>query len=279
VRKDRPHQIVAAALRARKQYSATPLNMPICPYVLSESMGFDLRFINIEPSLEGMYIASDNLILISSNRPEGRKRFTCAHEIGHHVLGHETVIDEIVESGPSKTAEREADLFAGFLLMPKSAVQNALVRYGVKSKHLSMQDAYILSKYFGVSYKAFIIHLCFTLKMIGHDHFQNLSEPNLARIRENLAQIPTNKQVIKVGKWWQDKAIDIEVGDIIVSEEKLGIDGPQILGSCKKKNYLLAASAPGIAKVEQEGGWSSFVKISRYKYAGLFQFKYEEEAE
>lgn len=279
MRKARAYQIVAAALRVRKQYSATPLNMPICPYVLSDSMGFDLRFMNIAPSLEGMYIANDNLILISSNRPEGRKRFTCAHEIGHHALGHGTVIDEIIESGSSKTAEREADLFAGFLLMPKGAVQNALSRYEAKNKHLSVQDAYTLSKYFGVSYKAFISHLCFTLKMIDQDHFKNLSESNLAQIRESLAQISTNKQVIKIGEWWQDKAIDVEVGDIIVSEKKLGIEGPQILESCKKKNYLLTASAPGIAKVKQKGGWSSFVKISRYKYAGLFQFKYEEETE
>ena len=105
--KVRANQIVAKALQTRKKFLNAGANSPICPYNLAEAMGFDIRFVNI-PSFEGMYLADDGVILISADRPEGRKRFTCAHEIGHHVLGHGTVIDEIIGSGPDKEIEKEA---------------------------------------------------------------------------------------------------------------------------------------------------------------------------
>lgn len=60
--------------------------------------------------------------LRSGMRPEGRRRFTIANEIGHHLL-HPTgaVPDTAVELGTWATAskETEANLFAGELLMPE----------------------------------------------------------------------------------------------------------------------------------------------------------------
>ena len=232
MQKARANQIAEKSLRTRRKYTTTPLNMPICPYVLSEAMGFDLRFVNI-PSFEGMYVANNSLILISSERPEGRKRFTCAHEIGHHVLGHGTVIDEIIKSGSDKALELEADLFAGLLLhyAPKVAVKGAIGRYGIKDKELTPLDVYVLSKYFGVSYAAFIHHIHHTLKLTTQNHYQQLLRANtkLSEVRKALTGFNTGCQVIKVGAWWQERAIDIEVGDMIVSELDLQITGTDIL--------------------------------------------------
>ena len=276
----RANQIAERSLWTRRKYTTTPLNMPICPYVLSEAMGFDLRFVNI-PSFEGMYVATNNLILISSERPEGRKRFTCAHEIGHHVLGHGTVIDEILKAGSDKAVELEADLFAGLLLAPKVAVKGAIRRYGIQEKELTPLDAYVLSKYFGVSYSAFIHHIHHTLQLITPNHFQHLSKANtsLSKIREALTGFSTGRQVIKVGAWWQEKAIDIEVGDMIVSDSDLQITGTHILETKKTNCLHLTAKAPGITKLADKNGWCTLVKISKSKYSGMFQFKYEEEVE
>lgn len=280
MQKARANQIAEKSLWTRRKYTTTLLNMPICPYVLSEAMGFDLRFVDI-PSFEGMYVASNSLILISSERPEGRKRFTCAHEIGHHVLGHGTVIDEIIKSGSDKTLELEADLFAGLLLAPKVAVKGAIGRYGIKDKELTPLDAYVLSKYFGISYAAFIHHIHYTLKLTTQDHYQQLAKANtkLSKIREALTGFSTGRQVIKVGAWWQEKVIDIEVGDIIVSDLDVQITGTHILETKKTDYLLLTAKAPGITKLADKNGWCAFVKVSKNKYVGMFQFKYEEEVE
>jgi Zn-dependent peptidase ImmA (M78 family) len=279
VEKVRANLIAAKAIQTRKKYLNLAPYHPVCPYVLSEAMGFDLRFVNI-PSFEGMYISEEHLILISAERPEGRKRFTCAHEIGHHVLGHGTVIDEIIKSGSDKEKEVEADFFAGILLMPSSSVSSAIRRYGKQYHTLDQQDAYILSKYFGVSYKAFITQLHYNLKLIDNATYQNLAKRKPQDIRKTIYDVDTNGQIIVIGDWWQEKAIDLEVNDHIIAHNNIHIDGPLILETIKVdgKNILKALS-PGITRIYTDSGWSCFVKISRKKFNGLFQFKYEEDEE
>ena len=72
IKKIRANQIAIQALRTRKYLSATA-NSPICPYNLADAMGFDIRFVKIS-SFEGMYLADENMILVSAERPEGNCR-------------------------------------------------------------------------------------------------------------------------------------------------------------------------------------------------------------
>ena len=270
--------VTTKALKVRKQHLGADPHQPICPYALCEAMGIDVRFVNI-PSFEGMYIADENLILISADRPEGRKRFTCAHEIGHHVLGHGTVIDEILESGSNKEEEDEADYFASVILMPASAVTRSLQRYRKGAEGLISNDIYILSQYFGVSYQAFLNHICFNLRLINYTQYQNLKKANLKDTRKAICGITTNNQVVSVGSWWEEKAIDIEVGDYIVSPSKLEVDGPSILEEVSESQpHTYRAVSPGITRVHDQE-WSSFLKISRHKFQGLYQYKYDEDCE
>lgn len=271
-------QISTKALKIRKLHLGAAPHQPICPYALCEAMGIDVRFVNI-PSFEGMYIAEQNLILISADRPEGRKRFTCAHEIGHHVLGHGTVIDEILESGSNKEEEDEADYFASIILMPASAVTRALQQYRKGADGLLSNDAYILSQYFGVSYQALLGHMCFNLRLITYKRYQDLKKINLKDIRRSICGIVTNNQVVSVGAWWEEKAIDIEVGDYIVSQTKLEVDGPSILAEVSgSQPHTYQAVSPGITRVHDKE-WSSFLKISKHKFQGLYQYKYDEDCE
>lgn len=272
-------QIASKVLKTRKAYLGIDTYTPICPYSLCESIGIDLRFVKIN-SFEGMYIASQNLILISSERPEGRKRFTCAHEIGHHELGHGTVIDEITEHGSNKQEEREADFFAGMLLMPSSAVNRTLNRYRRTAEKLKSSDAYILSKYFGVSYQAFLFHIHGNLHLIPSKQYQTLKKANLTDIRKSISGIATENQVFLVDDWWDEKAIELEVGDILVSRKPLSVDGPQILRKLNQETsrHVHEAISPGITRLFSDN-WACFSKISRHKFQGLFQYKYDEEEE
>ena len=63
-------------------------------------------------------------VLINSDKPRVRRRFTIAHELGHlalrHLHGGEIVVDDIVSGGSPR--EREANAFAAGLLMPEAGV-------------------------------------------------------------------------------------------------------------------------------------------------------------
>ena len=88
----------------------------------------------------------DGALLRLANRPRGivairktmessRKRFTIAHEIGHYLL-HDDVSpscgEDEVGAGREKAdeIEREANEFAGKLLMPSAVMRRIVVRFG-----------------------------------------------------------------------------------------------------------------------------------------------------
>jgi Zn-dependent peptidase ImmA (M78 family)/transcriptional regulator with XRE-family HTH domain len=69
-------------------------------------------------------------ILINSDKPRVRRRFTIAHELGHlalgHLLGGQVIVDETVR-GKSQY-EQQANAFAAGLLMPAEGVHGTVGR-------------------------------------------------------------------------------------------------------------------------------------------------------
>lgn len=69
-------------------------------------------------------------ILINSDKPRVRRRFTVAHELGHLALGHllagQVVVDETV--GGTSPEEKQANAFAAGLLMPEEGVRGSIKR-------------------------------------------------------------------------------------------------------------------------------------------------------
>src|SRR5262245_37184021 len=67
-------------------------------YDIINQSGIDLQFCDI-PSLEGVYLdeLKSRRICVTSHRPPGRQKFTAAHELGHHLFGHGTQVEQIVE--------------------------------------------------------------------------------------------------------------------------------------------------------------------------------------
>lgn len=61
-------------------------------------------------------------IVFNENHPGCRRRFTLAHEIGHMLMRH----GSCSEDGPASHAEKEANLFAGELLMPAKMLKKDL---------------------------------------------------------------------------------------------------------------------------------------------------------
>lgn len=75
-------------------------------------------------------------IHLSSLRPLARRAFNCAHELGHHLLGHGSSIDELRENQLVRPwdvpDEYSADTFAAYALMPTLGLRNAFAKRGLK---------------------------------------------------------------------------------------------------------------------------------------------------
>jgi Zn-dependent peptidase ImmA (M78 family) len=91
----------AAATRAKAKLDQVG---PICIYGLCETLGVTVRFNNI--NMEGMYQRGvPPRIHLSARRPLPRRAYNCAHELGHHIFGHGSSIDELREDAKSQPWE------------------------------------------------------------------------------------------------------------------------------------------------------------------------------
>lgn len=96
------------------------------------------------------------VILVNANHPLTLQRYTIAHELGHFINAHEHFEDEFIEEelfflNHSFQNEREAELFAADLLMPKDFLE-------IDLSHLGVDVSTLASKY-QVSPKAMTIRL------------------------------------------------------------------------------------------------------------------------
>ena len=94
-RKNLAREALDQALEVRED-AEIAFNVPLCVYGLCDRLGIRVQFVDI--NMEGVYLRSKRpLIQISSLRPLGRRVFTCGHELGHHVFGHGSTLDELQE--------------------------------------------------------------------------------------------------------------------------------------------------------------------------------------
>lgn len=97
-------------------------------------------------------------ILVNSDKPRVRRRFTIAHELGHLALGHLKPGDLVLDGHLSSTLwqETEANAFAAGLLMPSQGVRGAVkrlqARLGVDAG--ALERVVWLAESFGVSEEA-----------------------------------------------------------------------------------------------------------------------------
>lgn len=117
--------------------------------------------------LYGWYQRVDHAagVVINSSHPAALQRFTAAHELGHHMLGHSYSLDDensIVDGGRgADPLEVAAHAFAANLLMPLAGVEYHLGRLGLERQrpNITPLAAYRLSVELGVSYAAAVVQL------------------------------------------------------------------------------------------------------------------------
>jgi len=270
------------ALRLRKSHDLQ-LWQAICVYDLAEEMGLRVYF-NAAPSMEGMYMnLSTPTIILSALRPAGRMAYTCAHEIGHHVLGHGVRVDEEladIDIDRLDAEEYTAECFAGFLLMPKIAVSHGFAKRGWEISACTPEQLYVVAGWLGVGYTTLIWHMSSSLKMMVSGRAEKVAKTPLRNIRWNILKQKSKKQLIVVDQEWFGRPIDIQVGDMVLFEHDIVFEGNCIesVGSLEMRG-VFRAICPGIGRCYSKvGKWAEFVRVSRKEYVGLYQYRHLEDS-
>lgn len=161
------------------------------PFRVADSEGISVALRPLDKLLGAFIRDQQSGILLNSARSAGLIHMTCAHELGHYFMGHDTTADETIEYG-SKAAEmeQEADAFGHHLLVPRALLMNICRRKGWNLK--SIQDPfnlYQLSLRLGVSYAAAAWSLM-RHDYIDYDTVQRLLKTQPASIKQSLLKSP-----------------------------------------------------------------------------------------
>jgi Zn-dependent peptidase ImmA (M78 family)/predicted secreted protein len=150
------------ALRARRDLGVA-MDRPVDIYRAIRAMRLWLLFQPLD-GLFGMYQRQDTAagVVISVKVHPALQRYTAAHELGHHVMGHEAGIDperNITRWTSLNSQELGAQMFAAEFLMPLAAVNAAASSLGIGPGNLGPLAVYQLSLRLRTSYSAMITRL------------------------------------------------------------------------------------------------------------------------
>ena len=252
-----------------------------CPLDVAGALGVVVR-LHALPSLEGMYAPGDrDTVLLGAERPWGRIRHTCGHELGHHVFHHGTCVDELCV-GRRRTWRPEeylADRFSTALTMPKLAVADALRRRGWDAATLTAGQAFVLAQDFGVGYRNLVSHAERTLGMLSRAAADSLRRQgrSLARLRNAVAGFEVEHDVFVGDEHWGARPMDIETGDIVVVPNDALFAGRCACLSREPEAHLVAV-APGEGKLKLRTRQEPIrVRAGRRGFTGLARYRHLEE--
>lgn len=275
------NQALTASIAARTKAGLGLIN-PICIYTLCKAHKVQVRFNNI--NMEGMYQrGTPSRIHLSARRPLPRRAFNCAHELGHHVFGHGSSIDELREDAKENPWEDPkeflADSFAGFVLMPTLGLRQTFAKRGWKPNSATPLQLFQIACEFEVGYTTLITHLSQSLNMLSRPRATVLKKQKVAALRAALLGSLSAEPLVIIDTAWSTSVVDVEVGTSVLLPADCEPDNEAIgFITDLLEGRLFEARHPGIVKVIQpDTGWAIFVRIARKEYVGLAEFRHLEE--
>jgi len=272
----------AARVRLRARLDAFSA---ICVYDLAEHLGIDLRFQAL-PSLEGMYTPGEPaIVVVSALRPTGRQRINCAHELGHHIFGHGTRLDQLIDNGAQTRFDPDEFLvtcFAEFLLMPKVAVMKALNLRGIDLNSCTPFDVFRVASYFGVGYRTLLHHVENNLREMKPERAAALRKTTPKRIRTDVVGRDIVGELIVADEHWHGRPIDLHVGDVVILPRGVLVEGGRLMPlPALAPGIPYEAIVPGLGRASHEtSGWSSYLRVASRvpngNYAGRSIYRHEE---
>lgn len=149
---------------------------------LLRKLGITTMFRPLSENSDGISCKSRSgkrFILVNSNATRGRQHFTIAHEIYH--LYYDNNPTPHMCGGKAEGEEKNANLFAGALLLPRSGVISMLSVEEIKGKKVELATILRIEQYFGVSR----INLLIRLKDLGLINESQLKQYRLIPVKES----------------------------------------------------------------------------------------------
>ena len=273
----------ATATRAKAKLDQA---RPICIYGLCETLGVVVRFNNI--NMEGMYQRGiPPRIHLSARRPLPRRAFNCAHELGHHVFGHGSSIDELREDAKEHPWEDPkeflADTFAGFILMPIIGLRRAFSVRGWSPETATPAQIFTVACEFGVGYATLLTHLSAGVNMLSRGRASAMRRVTLKALRAEILGGLTREPLIVVDQHRNAPTLDAEVETLLLLPPGAKVTGGGLAFERDlKAGRLYRAIKPGIFQASV-GEWAVFVRVAPiqesepYGYVGLAQYRHLEE--
>lgn len=147
----------AVELRKKLGFNATaPLDL--LNVVLEEYPNITIIFHPISKNTSGICINKNNIqiICINSDMNLSRRRFTLAHEL-YHLLIEKSFKLFVCNDNNESDSEKEANIFASFLLMPDEALKTYIKKNNITQ--LNLDNIINLEQYFQIGHHAMLIRL------------------------------------------------------------------------------------------------------------------------
>lgn len=274
-------QALRAAATTRAQ-AGLDQHKRLCVYGLCETLGVTVRFNNI--NMEGMYQrSSPPRIHLSARRPLSRRAYNCAHELGHHIFGHGSSIDELREEAKENPwqdpKEFLADTFAGFLLMPITGLRRAFATRGWLPEAATSAQMFTVACEFGVGYSTLITHLSAGVNMISQSRASVLQRTKPKVLRTAILGSLTQEPLIVIDSQSAGPTIDAEVNTLLLLPPGTEARG-EVLAIVRDTadGRLFRGIRPGITQVVADSGsWAKFVRVAPESYVGLAQYRHLED--
>lgn len=151
-REARRQAVTEAATEARARTSTAPdAPFPCVLTAIEESLGVAVIIAHLGPGIAGLYSpVSGGVLLVNGRDAAVRRRFTLAHELGHHCLGHgERLVTNEMLFDAYEPPEVDANQFAAEFLAPQEAVEEFVDSLADASPTLELVCR--VSNYFAVS--------------------------------------------------------------------------------------------------------------------------------
>lgn len=215
----RDAQVRALQTRASLQI---PMDREVDVFSVIRALRLWLLFEPLD-GLFGMYQRQPDAagIVLSVKVHPALQRYTAAHELGHHVLGHELGMDPEKHVNTWSGLPRDelaAQMFAAEFLMPLPAVNAAAIAMGIKQRGLDDIHTYQLSLRLRTSYSAMITRLQ-TLQWIDSTEARQLRAVTPKSIKQRLLGRPpadAASDVWVVTESQEQAAISPLVGDEVI---------------------------------------------------------------
>lgn len=115
--------------RARARELLAQFNVtepPVDVGALAGELGLTIRLVRRGQGFDGRLLRERMVIEVEESKSRTRQRFTIAHEMGHFVLNHNPGLCSVNDrsiADPTRTNERQANVFGSELLMPEPWVR------------------------------------------------------------------------------------------------------------------------------------------------------------